>query len=283
MSVMIVVLLVALTLPGEALAQRKDGRSIVVSPQDDVLPRLTITPRTGSPSDGYPRDPPPRFTIPPRHGSEMPLPSIGLPLPPIGLRPPVERNRFSRHSGGSFVSPWAYPVFPWTYPPFVAPEYLAPQFVAPEYIAPQYGMPQLPVSEPTWIEPVEPTGSLFLDVQPGNAQVFVDGYYVGTPDDLALGPGALALEPGPHRIELSASGYERVSFDVRIAVDQTIRYSRILKSIEAPAPFPTTPPSSPAVPTTFYLIPGCYMGNVPPKDAHLPSTCDINQVIKFQQ
>jgi len=23
-------------------------------------------------------------------------------------------------------------------------------------------------------------------------------------------------------------------------------------------------------PSTFYLIPGCYMGNIPPKDAHLP-------------
>ena len=35
-------------------------------------------------------------------------------------------------------------------------------------------------------EPPSRTGSLFLEVEPGTAQVFVDGFYVGTPDDLKL-------------------------------------------------------------------------------------------------
>jgi hypothetical protein len=32
---------------------------------------------------------------------------------------------------------------------------------------------------------------------------------------------------------------------------------------------------------TFYLIPGCYMGNVPPKEANLPATCDITRAVSF--
>jgi hypothetical protein len=36
-------------------------------------------------------------------------------------------------------------------------------------------------------------------------------------------------------------------------------------------------------PTTFYFIPGCYAGNVPPKDAGLPATCDQTRVITITQ
>jgi hypothetical protein len=141
----------------------------------------------------------------------------------------------------------------------------------------------VPVPVPTVVEQPRPIGSLVLDVRPGYAQLFVDGYFVGTPDDLALNGGALALEPGPHRIDLTAPGHESVTVDVRVAANQPISYSRILKSIDATPIDP--PPATPAPngPTTFYLIPGCYMGNVPPEEARLPSTCDVSRTIKFQQ
>jgi hypothetical protein len=191
------------------------------------------------------------------------LPSIGLPLPPIGLQPHLTRNRFMRHHRGSgFVSPFVYPF------------YVVPQYV--EVMTP------IAVPVPTVVEPVRPSGSLTLDVQPGSAQVFVDGYYVGTPDDLAFNRGALALELGPHRVDVTAPGYEPVSFDVRVTAGQPITYSQSLKRIEIPdSPRPAMS-TAPAAPMTFYLIPGCYMGNVPPKDARLPSTCDISRVITFQ-
>jgi hypothetical protein len=33
---------------------------------------------------------------------------------------------------------------------------------------------------------------------------------------------------------------------------------------------------------TFYLVPGCYMGNVPPEEANLPATCDLARAVSFQ-
>lgn len=50
----------------------------------------------------------------------------------------------------------------------------------------------------------------------------------------------------------------------------------------APAPPKATEP--PFVPTgdrTLYVIPGCYVGNVPPKDVKLPATCDLAKLTTF--
>lgn len=123
-------------------------------------------------------------------------------------------------------------------------------------------------------------GGIFLDVQPIHAQIFIDGYYVGTPADLDTAHRGVMLDPGPHRIEISAPGYQQVAFDVRIIANETIAYRHSLATIEAPAPAPAHA-VTPAKPTTFYLIPGCYMGNVPPKDARLPATCDLSKAVTF--
>jgi hypothetical protein len=132
--------------------------------------------------------------------------------------------------------------------------------------------------EPAVIDKRPATGTLNLEVQPGTAQVFIDGYYVGTPDDFNTGRGDLVVEAGPHNVELNASGYEPVSFDVRIAPNQSIVYRRVLKPIEELTP---PPAPIPATPRPVYVIPGCYLGNVPPIEAGLPSTCDLSRAITF--
>src|SRR3984893_10615942 len=43
-----------------------------------------------------------------------------------------------------------------------------------------------------------------------------------------------------------------------------------------PAPPPPPPPVAVAH-KTFYIIPGCYLGDVQPKDAGLPPTCDVGK------
>lgn len=147
------------------------------------------------------------------------------------------------------------------------------------------------------------TGSLRLDVEPRSVlQVYVDGYYFGTPDDLN---GELELEAGPHKIEIRAPGYETLSFDVNIVRNRSITYRGVLRPVETglkPGATGFTPQAdsvqtglkpdvvtvtaataavAPPPPTTFYLIPGCYVGNVPPKDAGLPATCDQSRVVTF--
>jgi hypothetical protein len=47
-------------------------------------------------------------------------------------------------------------------------------------------------------------------------------------------------------------------------------------------PVPDVAPPAAKAPATFYLIPGCYMGNVPPRDANLPATCDISRAVSVQ-
>ncbi len=66
-------------------------------------------------------------------------------------------------------------------------------------------------------------GGVRLRVEPRNARVFVDGYYVGTVDDFDSGRG-LPLESGPQSIEIRADGYESLQLQVRILPDETITY-----------------------------------------------------------
>jgi hypothetical protein len=147
------------------------------------------------------------------------------------------------------------------------------------YVLPQFVAPVMPAAEPAPVPaPIEPralpTGRLILDQQPENAQVFVDGYYAGVPEDFSAARGGGVLEAGAHRIDVSAPGYEGLSLDVRLAPNQSITYRGRLKQLSAWA--------RPSAKTTFYLIPGCYMGNVPPRDAQLPASCDLSRAVEFQ-
>jgi hypothetical protein len=112
-------------------------------------------------------------------------------------------------------------------------------------------------------------GYLRLLVEPDTAQVYVDGFYVGT----VAGVGRLiTLEAGPHRVELRAPGYGTVVVDVQIAPTETITYRAALEPSQ-----PAVPPASPAAgtPKTFYVIPNCYAGDRPPLPSALPRGCDI--------
>ena len=242
MRPLILAVVLALAMPATAFAQKA------------APPRWTISPRNGPASQGWPRDPVPRFTIPPRGTVGLPLPDIGLPLPPIGLQPP--------HSPRRGYGRYHWPSYGWPAVVYYAPWYEPVPYVREAAPAPE------PVEQPA------PTGRLILDPQPEGAQVFVDGYYAGIPDDFSVVHGGGVVESGQHRIEVSAPGHESVSIDVRIAASQSVTYRGRLKRIP--------PPAAKSAPTTFYLIPGCYMGNVPPKDARLPATCDLGRAVEFK-
>ena len=48
-----------------------------------------------------------------------------------------------------------------------------------------------------------------------------------------------------------------------------------------PPPKEPEPPFVPSGDRTLYMIPGCYVGNVPPKDVKLPAHCDLAKVTTF--
>jgi len=68
------------------------------------------------------------------------------------------------------------------------------------------------------------TGELRLDVQPTFAEVYVDGYYAGQVDEFDGSFQSLRLEEGEYHIEIMASGYETISFDVRIQPGRKVTY-----------------------------------------------------------
>ena len=75
-------------------------------------------------------------------------------------------------------------------------------------------------------------GSLKLKLKPRDAEVYVDGYFVGIVDDFDGIFQRLHLDSGPHRIEVRAQGYEPLAFDVRITSEHTTTYQGELKKIQ---------------------------------------------------
>jgi len=214
------------------------------SPAGHVIPSIPARP-----------DPPPHFTIAPR-GSLLPRPVLpqpqqGLTLPQHGLRPWPRPPGHRPSLGGAY--------FGWPMMMYYAPEPVIAAQAPPE-------LPSEPVERPAM-------GRLILDIAPATAQIFVDGYYVGVPEDFSAGGGGGLLEAGPHHIDVSADRHEPVAVELMISGTHTVTYRASLKALPPPAAVP---------PTTFYLIPGCYMGNIPPKDARLPPTCDQTRAVTWR-
>jgi PEGA domain-containing protein len=75
-------------------------------------------------------------------------------------------------------------------------------------------------------------GALRLKIKPRNAEVYVDGYYVGLVDEFDGIFQRLHIEPGAHRIEVRAAGYETLVFEVKISPEHTTTYQGELKRIQ---------------------------------------------------
>jgi hypothetical protein len=198
--------------------------------------------------------------------------------PPRGATSYYTFRRRVNLGGGLWVGyPIAYPY--WGVPPYVDGN---PYPEVPQESGSLY--PQLPPGSGAadqYPPPTEPGGQLELQLEPGTAQVYIDGYYVGTVWDFNR-PGGLAVEAGPHHIEIRAPGYQTSSFEVKMLPDQPLTYRENLQPLNGGESVRAAAARSSAVPvTTFYVIAGCYLGNVPPVDVPLPPGCDAGQVKTF--
>lgn len=77
--------------------------------------------------------------------------------------------------------------------------------------------------------PIRPYGGVRLDLPQRHAEVYVDGYLVGTVDDFDGVFQQLHLEAGPHRIEIRAPGFEQIAFDVKATPGRTITYRETMR------------------------------------------------------
>ena len=84
-------------------------------------------------------------------------------------------------------------------------------------------------------------------------------------------------------IELRARGHRTLSFIADIADGRSITYRGSLESVTPSAPRTDAPsarsaPSAAAGSRVMYVIPGCYLGNVSPKNLTLREGCDISKL-----
>jgi hypothetical protein len=69
-----------------------------------------------------------------------------------------------------------------------------------------------------------PAGGLQIDVQPGRAQVFVDGTYEGRAEDFRGYYQHLTLSPGLHVIAIVADDYDPIVLEILVSPGQTTTY-----------------------------------------------------------
>jgi hypothetical protein len=104
----------------------------------------------------------------------------------------------------------------------------------------------IPAAQALLAEVVAQLSSLRLDIDPPNAQLRIDGETIAA----AGSPRAIALDPGLHRVELSADGFEAQSLDISTeAHTQTEREIALARATPAPSLPPSAlvaPPAAPA-------------------------------------
>ena len=76
------------------------------------------------------------------------------------------------------------------------------------------------------------TGNLRLKIKPREAQVFVDGYFVGVVDSFDGSFQRLSLDGGGHKVEIKADGFEPLVLDVLITPGETVTYKGEMKRIQ---------------------------------------------------
>lgn len=84
------------------------------------------------------------------------------------------------------------------------------------YPVPAYGYPI--------VAPGAAYGGISFGINPGDADVYVDGEYVGPARDFDGAAPPLTLSAGMHRIEMQAPGFEPLVFDVNVVPGQVMPY-----------------------------------------------------------
>ena len=74
-------------------------------------------------------------------------------------------------------------------------------------------------------------GGVSFDIQPSDADLFIDGEYVGTVGTFKPAGEPLTLTPGEHRIAIQRNGYRPMEWDVTIEPGQVIPYRGVMEKV----------------------------------------------------
>ncbi|MEO8260429.1 MAG: PEGA domain-containing protein [Acidobacteriota bacterium] len=123
-------------------------------------------------------------------------------------------------SYSAYPDPYAYSSAPYPYPdyrPSANPP--APYPNDPRQAPPVQG--SLDVSPGT---PQRSSGGISFEITPGNAQVYVEGQYVGLVSAFSPTAQPLTLAPGRHHVEVRLVGYQTMTFDTEVTPGQVVPY-----------------------------------------------------------
>lgn len=84
------------------------------------------------------------------------------------------------------------------------------------------------VGQPGYVRPYMPYGGVSFDVEPRDAELWVDGEYVGRVSDYSSYDPPLTLVAGRHHIELTGGSYRSLAFDITVIAGQVIPYQGTL-------------------------------------------------------
>jgi hypothetical protein len=103
--------------------------------------------------------------------------------------------------------------------------YPAP-YATPSY--PATGYPNSPAQAPQSSVSVSPGqeqyGGISFEITPADAEIYVDGSYMGRVSDFSPTSQPLTLNPGVHRVEVRAAGYRSLAYDVTITAGQVVPF-----------------------------------------------------------
>ena len=125
------------------------------------------------------------------------------------------------------ASSYSYP-YPSSYPPAVAgyPNRYPPQYSSqyPTESSNQY--PSQPSGQGSLgVAPGQTAlGGVSFDITPADAQIYVDGSYMGLVSNFSATSEPLTLTAGRHSIEVRAAGYRTMVFDADVTPGQVIPY-----------------------------------------------------------
>jgi hypothetical protein len=78
----------------------------------------------------------------------------------------------------------------------------------------------------------QPYGGLRIDLPQRDAEVYVDGNFVGTVDNFDGRTQQANLEAGPHQIEILSPEFEPIQFSVNIEPGRTITYRGAMRELQ---------------------------------------------------
>ena len=113
-------------------------------------------------------------------------------------------------------SVYPYPDYrPSVYPPATNPNY------PPQTPPAQSAQGSIGVAPGT---PQQGSGGISFSITPDNAQVYVEGQYVGLVSTFSPTSQPLTLAPGRHHVEIRLVGYQTMTFDTEITPNQVTPY-----------------------------------------------------------